>query len=157
MTPSYDRAATAAIETLIKYNINSTPVNPMNIIRQSNGGSRKWIPQCLYPPKRRCSNVRKRFSEKICAHRSGRKEHKDGYVLDGHRQSCRDGRHGDPVPDDVKVHGCTDRRTRTAGCVHLPPSCAGLSGLVSHHSSAAIPCHILPGLRRGQNSPHRTG
>lgn len=35
MTPNYDRAATAAIETLIKYNINSTPVNPMNIIRQS--------------------------------------------------------------------------------------------------------------------------
>lgn len=37
MTPDYDRAATAAAEILIKYGINSAPVDPLPIIKRAEG------------------------------------------------------------------------------------------------------------------------
>ena len=37
MTPDYSRAATAAIEILIKYGIASAPVDPLRIIKEADG------------------------------------------------------------------------------------------------------------------------
>ena len=37
MTPDYDRAATAAAEILIKYNVTSAPVDPIPIIKKAEG------------------------------------------------------------------------------------------------------------------------
>ncbi len=37
MTPDYDRAASAAIETLIRFSITSAPVAPLHILKQYPG------------------------------------------------------------------------------------------------------------------------